>query len=239
MSGKPNPTTELERSVMHRGPVIGMDEVGRGCLAGPVAVGACVSGLTHGRAMVEPPDGLADSKYLTAKARQRMVPQATRWATPAAVCFASASEIDDLGIISALQLAGIRALEAIARSGVQPGVVILDGSHDWLTPIDDLFSATTSDRASRFTRLGNPRVVTQVKADATSSVVAAASIIAKVSRDHLMETLNDPGYGWKSNKGYAARCHRDAIGELGPSPLHRLTWKLQPGKVAQSGPKKA
>lgn len=224
---------------MHRGPVIGMDEVGRGCLAGPVAVGACVSGLTHGRAMVEPPEGLADSKYLSAKARQQIVPRATRWARPAAVCFASASEIDELGIISALQLAGIRALEAIARNGIKPGVVILDGSHDWLTPVEDLFSSRTSDRVDRFRRLGSPRVVTQVKADATSSVVAAASIIAKVSRDHLMETLADPGYGWDSNKGYAARQHRDAIGELGPSPLHRLTWKLHPREVAQSGSKKA
>ncbi|MDO5728721.1 MAG: ribonuclease HII [Actinomycetaceae bacterium] len=239
MPTRPVPTLELEHSLSHHGPVIGMDEVGRGCLAGPVAVGACVSGLTHERAVGEQPEGLADSKYLSAQARTQLVPSIASWTWPVAVCFASASEVDDLGIINALQLAGIRALEAIVRSGVRPGVVILDGPHDWLTPLDDLFSAQTADRVERFTAVGNPRVVTQVKADATSAVVSAASIMAKVSRDHLMETLDDPGYGWKSNKGYAAKQHRSAITNLGASPLHRLTWKLCADEVAQRNRKKA
>lgn len=204
-----------------------MDEVGRGALAGPVAVGACVSPLMrmcNERAVEEMPAGLADSKYLTARARLAIVEEVTRWARPAAIGFSSAPEIDSYGINNALQLAGIRALEAIARTGIIPGTILLDGSYDWLTPTEQLFDDTAT--VARFAALHNPSVVTRVKADATSCVVAAASVVAKVSRDHLLHTIPDPGYGWASHKGYSAAAHRRAIDALGPHPTHRLTWKL-------------
>ncbi|MDO5719303.1 MAG: ribonuclease HII [Actinomycetaceae bacterium] len=214
---------------MSDGPVIGMDEVGRGALAGPVAVGACVSPLVrldHERAMEGMPKGLADSKYLTDRARLAIAQEVARWARPVAIGFASAAEIDTYGINSALQLAGIRALEAIAGGGTIPATILLDGSYDWLTPTDQLLD--DNDITARFAALHNPTVVTRVKADATSCVVAAASVIAKVSRDHLLKTIPDPGYGWAAHKGYSAATHRHAIDALGPHPMHRLTWKLTP-----------
>lgn len=227
MPSRPVPTLELEGSFAECGPVIGMDEVGRGALAGPVAVGACVSPLSrgdHGRAVTKMPAGLADSKYLTARSRLAIVQEVARWAHPSTVGFASATEIDRYGINNALQLAGIRALEAIARTGIIAGTVILDGSYDWLTPAHQLLD--DAGMAERFAALHHPAVVTRVKADATSCVVAAASVVAKVSRDHLMETISDPGYGWASHKGYSAASHRETIDALGPHPMHRLTWKL-------------
>ncbi|MDO5049724.1 MAG: ribonuclease HII [Actinomycetaceae bacterium] len=197
-----------------------MDEVGRGALAGPVAVGACVSPGT------EPSHALADSKYLTANRREELVSLAAKWAWPCAVGMASAAEVDRFGITGALRKAGLRALRTLVLEGVPASVVLLDGSHDWLTPKPDLFDAQVD--SGLFEAVGSPRVKTLVKADATCSVVSAASIVAKVSRDHLMETLPDPGYGWASNKGYASSGHRDALVRLGVSAYHRQTWRLIP-----------
>ena len=106
-------------------------------------------------------------------------------------------------------------------------IVLLDGTHDWLTPKPDLLSLNNPDDDA-FAAIGAPRVTTRAKADATCSVVSAASIVAKVTRDHLMETLPDPGYGWASNKGYASAAHRKALAELGISAYHRQTWRLLP-----------
>lgn len=224
-------TTDFERRLAREGLVIGMDEVGRGSLAGPVGVGACVSPGT------EPNCVLADSKNLTTKAREETVRDAAKWAWPCAVGMASAAEVDARGITGALRLAGLRALKTLALEGAVADVVLLDGSYDWLTPKPDLFGAGasgvgldsleagTSDEDA-FVEVGSPRVVTRVKADATCSVVAAASIVAKVVRDHLMQTLPDPGYGWANNKGYASAAHRQALATLGVSAYHRQTWKL-------------
>ncbi|MDO5034179.1 MAG: ribonuclease HII [Actinomycetaceae bacterium] len=215
----PVATTEVERSLARFGVVVGMDEVGRGALAGPVAVGASVS---PGK---EPQVQLADSKYLSAKAREQLVLEAARFAWPSAVGMASAAEVDELGITGALQLAGLRALRTLFVQGVVADVVLLDGSHDWLTPKVDLLDSASS-AAEEYATLGAPRVKTLVKADATCMVVSAASIVAKVVRDHLMETLPDPGYGWASNKGYASAAHRKALASLGVSAYHRQSWRL-------------
>lgn len=211
-------STRVERDLSRFGTVVGMDEVGRGALAGPVAVGVAVS------PGVEPETALADSKFLSPAARERLVLEAARWAGPTAVGMASAAEVDELGITAALRRAGLRALGTLASAGVRPGVVLLDGSHDWLTPTEDLFGAC--EGRDVFVAVGEPRVQTLVKADASCSVVAAASIVAKVVRDHLMVSLPDPGYGWSANKGYASAAHREALAKIGVSAYHRQSWRL-------------
>ncbi|MDI9587523.1 MAG: ribonuclease HII [Acidobacteriota bacterium] len=227
----PVSTTKLERDLAKFGTVVGMDEVGRGALAGPVAVGACVSPGT------EPSHALADSKYLSAHAREELVSAAAKWAWPCAVGMASAAEVDELGITGALRRAGLRALQMLILEGAAVDVVLLDGTHDWLTPKPDLLSLDNADDDT-FVEVGSPRVTTKVKADATCSVVSAASIVAKVTRDHLMASLPDPGYGWASNKGYASAAHRKALAELGISAYHRQTWRLLP-QLANDPTKKA
>lgn len=205
-----DPTLELERELHESGAhwVVGCDEVGRGAIAGPVAVG--VSAVL---AACDPhPDGLRDSKMLSEKRREALYPLAQAWCHASAVGLAEAEEVDRLGIIAALGLAGKRALVHLHEAGVRilDSVVLLDGSHDWLTPA---LSAA-------------PHVVTRIKADRDCASVAAASVIAKVHRDRMMISFDEtyPGYGWVNNKGYGSEAHFKALGELGPSPLHRLTW---------------
>jgi len=204
-----DPTLELERSlVVAGGVVIGVDEVGRGAIAGPVAVGAiAVDPWT-----VAVLEGVRDSKLLSERRREALYPTVRAWGVARAVGFASAAEVDSLGIIAALGLAGARAFLALAEAGVEIPLtrVLLDGSHDWLSPA----------LAPR------PRVTVRVKADRDCAVVAAASVLAKVERDRIMIAADGehPGYGWAGNKGYAAAAHLEAIAATGPSPLHRLTW---------------
>lgn len=190
-----------------------MDEVGRGALAGPVSVGVVVTDVTCGRI----PAGLRDSKLLRPEQRERLVEPVRRWARAGAVGHASPAEIDRYGIVAALCLAGHRALAAI---GSAPGIVILDGVHDWLSaPVPFDLPGTT------------PPVVTQVKGDLRVAAVAAASILAKTERDALMRSHHDdyPDYGWDSNKGYAAAVHTGAIRRLGVTELHRRSWRLPTG----------
>lgn len=219
MSTQPN--LRQERALLRDGAqsVAGMDEVGRGALSGPVSVGVVVVDLSH-RAL----SGVRDSKLLSAAAREDLVPRIKAWAGAFAVGHASAAEIDAHGIVMALRLAGMRALELLA---VPPHVVILDGRHDWLTPApqgslwDDVPTAAS------------PPVVTRVKADLTCTSVAAASVLAKVERDAIMCDLDHrhPGYGWADNKGYAAPEHIEELRRRGPSPQHRQSWRL-PGVPA-------
>lgn len=204
------PTLEVEAALHAEGArvVIGCDEVGRGAIAGPVAVG--VAAITAAAGPV--PDGLRDSKLLSEARRERIEPVARAWVSACAVGMATADEIDRIGIIPALGLAGTRALKALAVEGVglDEAVVLLDGHHDWLTPA-----------------LGTAGIVrARVKADRDCGSVAAASVIAKVARDRLMIEAHEdePGYGWASNKGYASSTHLDAVRELGASRLHRVTW---------------
>lgn len=205
-----DPTLEFERELHDSGApwVLGCDEVGRGAIAGPVAVG--ISAV--GPACDAMPTGLRDSKMLSEKRREELYPRAMEWTHTSAVGLATALEVDHLGIVAALGLAGRRALVHLHEAGVAilDSVVLLDGSHDWLTP------ALTSA----------PRVVTRVKADRDCASVAAASVIAKVHRDRMMiaSDLDHPGYGWTGNKGYGSASHYAALEALGPSPLHRLTW---------------
>ncbi|MEO7068903.1 MAG: ribonuclease HII [Nostocoides sp.] len=222
-SRKPN--LRVERGLQRDGyPLLaGMDEVGRGALAGPVSVGVVLIDETCRSA----PKGVKDSKLLPPAARERMVPPIQRWSLAYAVGHASPDEIDAIGIIAALRLAGTRALTTIAEAGWVPDLVILDGNHDWLTDPGDVgLFAFTDDSAPRV-----PPVTTMIKADLKCSTVAAASVIAKVTRDRMMVGLGaeHTAYGWIENKGYAAPEHMAALRIHGPTTHHRRSWNLPVG----------
>ena len=225
------PTLREERRLLREGHLLvaGMDEVGRGALAGPVTVGVVVVDAGVRTA----PTGVKDSKLLAPAVREALVPKVRRWAPAHAVGHAEPDEVDRYGIIAALRLAGRRALAQLA---VVPSVVILDGSHDWLTPPaapPTLFDLDLLGRelAPDVALPAEPGVVTMVKADMRCAAVAAASVLAKVERDAIMvvRAADHPEYGWEGNKGYSAPEHGAAIRRFGPCPQHRRSWSL-PGQ---------
>jgi len=205
---------DFERSELATYQLVGgMDEVGRGALAGPVCVGVVCVGATTGA----PPPGLRDSKDLTAPRRQALVPAIVAWAERYALGWAGPREVDQHGVVGALHLAGQRALAALPTA---PPRLVLDGAHDWLTPKVDLF---TDDAGPWHTS-----VVSLVKADQKCASVAAASVLAKVARDKLMTELDAayPPYCFAANKGYGSAVHRQAIAQIGLCPAHRASWAL-------------
>lgn len=210
------------------GIVVGMDEVGRGALAGPVCVGA----VAVAEAMPPEPSGLADSKLLSAGRRLALVEPIEAWALAFSVGWASAAEIDEVGIIGALRLAGWRAAADVAgqlaaRDEARIGAILLDGNHDWFSPPrETLWQEPEGGPAAWNPPVEVPPVATRIKADLSCVAVSAASILAKVRRDAYMEQLPDCGYHWSSNKGYASASHRDGLRELGPSEQHRRSWNL-------------
>ena len=217
MSSKTSPTTDLERALIEQGSrfVIGIDEVGRGAVAGPVAVGAALFDSKSAN-LEEFPTGLKDSKLLSEKQRENLVDPTSEWLANHAVGFASAKEIDGQGIITALALAASRALsELLADSDLRASIakdgatILLDGNHDWLKQ-----------------HAGGLRVVVREKADRDCAVVAAAAVLAKVQRDRFMVELaaEHPGYELDGHKGYASAKHIEALRKLGPSAIHRVTW---------------
>lgn len=247
-AGRPAPSLRHERVLLRSGALLvaGMDEVGRGALAGPVSVGVVV---VDARTRACPP-GVTDSKLLSPAARSALVPALRRWGTARAVGHASAQEIDAIGIIAALRLAGSRALRVVAQEVGPVDAVVLDGSHDWLTPPAQgaLFDAETGDdreaaerRAAADDEVGAlgfvPRVRMMVKADRTCASVAAASVLAKCERDEAMTLLarEHPLYGWDANKGYGSSDHVAALRRHGPSPLHRVSWRLPLDECAAGG----
>lgn len=178
----------------------GCDEAGRGCLAGPVYAAAVIlpDGFTH--------PWLNDSKQLTplrrAKLRTVIEAEAIAWA----IGVVTAEEIDRINILQASILAMHRALDGLAES---PAAIVVDGNRfsEW--------------------REGVPWQ-TVIKGDGKLGNIAAASILAKTHRDQYMEELDPwyPAYGWRINKGYPTRAHREAIARYGTSPYHRLTFRL-------------
>lgn len=220
---RPDRRTEAELLASHA-LVGGMDEVGRGALAGPVSVGLAIVGAATPDAF---PRGLADSKQLSPARREALVEPCRAWLVDSAVAHAQPEEIDALGIVGALRLAGARALARVGERGHAPGIVILDGSADWLSrPDEDLLTALGPAPAGPDAPREIPPVRTQVGADARCAVVAAASVLAKVERDALMAGLEDPGYDWASNKGYATPAHVAGLGRLGAGDQHRRSWRL-------------
>ena len=242
------PTLDLERILAAQGYdlIAGFDEVGRGALAGPVMVG-CAAIWAHdlepldgddavelsGQAYLGVPDGVADSKMLTEHKREAIFDELKSWCASWAVGAASNKEIDEWGISHALGVAALRALaQAEAKLGIdgngmlsgKPVKVgaILDGPNDYITKTLNTFDAPEVPVPAN--------VTTKVKGDRYCVAVAAAAVIAKVTRDRLMVELGaqpqyEP-YEWAHNKGYGSAAHRDAIAEFGPSDLHRLSWHL-------------
>ena len=195
------PSLDLERELLktHR-LVIGIDEVGRGALAGPVAVGAF--GL-NGEGLDSMPADLRDSKLVTEKRRAPLALEVAKWGQPS-VGYAEVEVIETKGINFALQKAALSALENFDLS---EAIVLLDGSHNWLGDIGI-----------------EVRVI--VKADRDCGSVSGGAISAKVERDSLMMKLGQefPAYGWEGNKGYSSPAHIAALREIGPSHYHRLSW---------------
>jgi len=181
--------------------VCGIDEVGRGAWAGPVTVGAVVIGPAPRRIQ-----RVRDSKELTHDQREALYPKILGWALAYAVGHASPAECDDLGMTAALRLAGERALADLAAAGCVPDRIILDGNPDYS---------------------GRPdQVRTVIDGDALCLSVAAASIVAKVTRDRMMAAEAEcyPGYDFESNRGYRSYRHRCALLGYGPTAIHRRSW---------------
>jgi ribonuclease HII len=176
--------------------VVGLDEVGRGSWAGPLTVAAAV--IPRDRRV----NGIRDSKMLTESRRELLFDRVAVWCTAWAVGHASADECDRLGMSAAQRLAARRALDGL---GIEPDAILVDGSWDFV---------------------GSPKVQTIVRGDATSLTIAAASILAKVTRDRMMRTVapSYPSYDFDHNKGYPGPKHRAALAAFGPTPIHRTSW---------------
>ncbi len=180
------------------GPVAGVDEAGRGACAGPLVVAACVLGPKPQAALA----GLDDSKRLTEKVREELFPVIQRLAVAWSIVEIPAAEIDRIGIHVA-NIEGMR--RAVAGLAVPPGYVLTDGF--------------------RVPGLPAPSLPV-IGGDAAAACIAAASVLAKVSRDRTMTALDDtlPGYGFAGHKGYGTAVHTAAMRELGPTAEHRMSY---------------
>lgn len=207
------PTFDAERALLLDGCelVAGVDEVGRGAWAGPVSVGVAV---VTAAAMSGFPEGVRDSKQLSARARDALAGPLSRACHAYAVGHASNAECDALGMTAAQRLATARAL---AQLDELPDALIVDGRHEYT---------------------GVAGACAIVGADTSSCVVAAASVLAKVTRDRLMVGYapDHPGYGFEANKGYASIGHRRAVALLGLTDLHRRSWSVAPLGAPGPGP---
>jgi len=188
---------DRERSGRGRLLLAGVDEAGRGCWAGPVVAAAVI--LPDGWC----PDGLDDSKALTAKQREEFCKQIQASALSWGACAVSSSEIDRTDILRATLRAMARS---VARLKQLPDLLLVDG----------LQVPAVSCPAEAL-----------VKGDATSASIAAASVLAKVFRDRVMTAWDRhyPAYGFASHKGYGAAVHKQALARVGPCPLHRFSYK--------------
>ena len=178
------------------GVIAGVDEAGRGPLAGPVYAAAVI--LPHGLLI----PGLNDSKKLTDRRRRELFDVIEQEAEDFGIGFATEQEIDEVNILQATFLAMQRALDVLKK---RPDLALIDGNRE--------------------TDFGLP-VKTVIHGDGLSANIAAASILAKVTRDRVMEeyALQYPGYGFEVHKGYGTRRHYAALDELGPSPIHRKSF---------------
>ena len=178
--------------------IAGADEVGRGALAGPVVAAACILNLD------DVPEGINDSKQLTRLQRERLAGEIQQRAIAYSVSRIEHLEIDQINILKA----SLRAMElAIKALRPNPDYVLIDGHQ-------------------RVPNLNCPQS-TIIKGDCLSVSVAAASIVAKVARDQWMREYDEryPGYGFASHAGYNTRIHQEAIVRLGPSAIHRLSFR--------------
>jgi ribonuclease HII len=217
MSTKTYPTLLTESKLFERGNrfVIGIDEVGRGAIAGPVAVGLSLIDKLNPE-LNSWPGKLQDSKLMTPKSRAEITEPLEKWVEGFAVGYSSNEEIDSQGISEALRLAASRALAQLlsadslrSRLASEGAVILLDGSQNWLGK-----------------QAAGLEVDLQVKADMACVSVAAAAVLAKVKRDGLMQQHDSayPEYGFAGHKGYASAAHIQALKTHGPCAIHRLTW---------------
>ncbi len=192
------PGLRLERELWERGceVVVGIDEVGKGSWAGPLTLGAVV--VPRDKRLYK----VRDSKMLTPSERAVMHDRILDWSEHVAVGHASHEECDGLGMSDAQRLAARRAIQGL---GVEVDHVLVDGNWDFVEGYD---------------------TTTIVKGDAVSLSIAAASIVAKVTRDRIMAEWHDryPAYSFVTNKGYPCPRHKAAIAALGPSTVHRRRW---------------
>lgn len=270
------PSLKYERNLLKNGYdwVVGLDEVGRGSLAGPVMVGAAIIGFKqvarnacedsssklsvdcledaedienaeYAECVKETEDnipaGLADSKLLTERKREALYDPLKKWCSAYAVGSCTNHDIDDWGIEYALGIAALRAISSAQEnlittfskndSDIKSSskniknikmAAILDGPYDYISKVSNTFDAPILPISID--------VQTLVKADRQCASVAAAAVIAKVTRDHMMvdyASLEKYAlYDWDHNKGYGSKAHRQAIAKYGPSDLHRISWHL-------------
>ena len=205
-----NPDLRFERRLWRSGLeiVAGLDEVGRGALAGPVAVAAVV--LMNTPHLARTLAGVRDSKQLTALERERLTPGIQRFSPAWGIGFSSAEEIDWLGIVAATRLAAARALEALP---LLPDYLLTD----FRLELPELDLPQTA----------------LVKGDQRSLSIAAASILAKTARDAHMRELDSQysQYGFARHKGYGTLLHRQAILQSGFSPIHRKTFSFRETRI--------
>ncbi|MEX0286900.1 MAG: ribonuclease HII [Paracoccaceae bacterium] len=196
---KTGPDDSLERALQAQGylRIAGVDEVGRGPLAGPVTAAAVVFDLGH------IPSGLNDSKALSAKRRETLAEEIYALGD-VSIAHATVQEIDDLNILRASHLAMERAVAGLSSP---PDALLIDGN---------LIPANLTQPAQAV-----------VKGDARSVSISAASIVAKICRDRIMVELaqQHPGYGWDTNAGYPSKSHKVALQNLGVTPHHRRSFK--------------
>lgn len=202
-----NPNTKFESDLWNSGLhyVAGLDEAGRGALAGPVAVGAVI--LPNDKTLLARTlSGARDSKQLTPLARESLAPRIKETALNWSVGFATAAEIDSQGIVRATRLAAIRALHQFS---ISPQYLLTD----FRLELPQLNISQTSI----------------VKGDAHCLSIACASILAKTERDALMRELDSryPGYGLGKHKGYGTQAHRSAMKRRGLSSVHRKSFKVR------------
>ena len=208
---KSSPGLRHERALWEKGVAVvaGMDEVGKGAWAGPLTVGAAI--VPKERRIYK----VRDSKLLTEAEREAMFDRIANWCEAWAVGHASHSECDELGMSAAQRLAAQRALDGL---GVPVERVLLDGKWDFV---------------------GGGRAQTMVRGERESLSIAAASILAKVTRDRMMRELTThyPQYWFEENKGYPCHRHRSALQAMGPSAVHRRSWAFMDSLAWQGVPR--
>jgi ribonuclease HII len=200
-----SPSLSVERSLWERGArvVVGIDEVGRGAWAGPLTIGAAV--VPFDRRVYK----IRDSKQLTEVEREAMFDRIAAWCVSWSIGHATHEECDELGMSEAQRLAAHRALAGL---GLQPDHVLVDGNWDFV---------------------GNGRTTKLIKGDQRSLSIAAASILAKVTRDRIMRSASEmfPPYNFDGNKGYPCPVHKAALHAWGPSTIHRRSWAFMDGLI--------
>ena len=191
-------TLDIKNKILRSGRIIaGVDEAGRGCLAGPVVAGAVILDETR------PIHGLRDSKALSERKRNELFEEIRERALAYSVGMTATEEIDRINILQATLLAMKKAVLALQK---KPDCVLIDGNSKTSLPVEQK---------------------TIVKGDSKCASIAAASIVAKVTRDRIMTEIEReyPGYGFSRHKGYPTKEHLGALRNLGPCPIHRKSFK--------------